>query len=209
MASFLRTLAYRYRWIYDSLTTFSSLSVGGVQRLRRLGLEALQPSLCPGAKILDLCCGSGEAAAPWLSAGFEVTGLDIAPNVLDLARRRYPKLCTVEGLAEDPPLPDKAFDVVQLSVALHEFSRPERKLVLQSCKRLLRSGGWLIVVDLHPAGALMYLPQRLFCMLFETDTATDMLEDDLPAQLQHLGFTQVEQRLLAGRALQLITSYQP
>ncbi|MEE2695647.1 MAG: SAM-dependent methyltransferase, partial [Cyanobacteriota bacterium] len=69
MATFLRPLAYRHRWIYDSVTAISSLSVGGVARLRALGLEGLQQRLEPGAAVLDLCCGSGEAAAPWLQAG--------------------------------------------------------------------------------------------------------------------------------------------
>ena len=41
MTSFLRPLAYRYRWIYDTVTAVSSLSVGGVERLRGLGLEAV------------------------------------------------------------------------------------------------------------------------------------------------------------------------
>ena len=40
MSSFLRPLAYRHRWIYDLVTAVSSLSVGGVDRLRGLGLEA-------------------------------------------------------------------------------------------------------------------------------------------------------------------------
>ena len=38
MTSFLRPLAYRHRWIYDTVTAISSLSVGGVDRLRNLGL---------------------------------------------------------------------------------------------------------------------------------------------------------------------------
>ena len=88
MTSFLRPLAYRYRWIYDTVTAVSSLSVGGVSRLRGLGVEALQNQLDSGAAVLDLCCGSGEAAAPWLAAGFSVTGLDIAPRALDLAAIR-------------------------------------------------------------------------------------------------------------------------
>ena len=58
MTSFLRPLAYRHRWIYDTVTAVSSLSVGGVEKLRRLGLEALAPHLKPGASVLDLCCGS-------------------------------------------------------------------------------------------------------------------------------------------------------
>jgi len=209
MTSFLRPLAYRYRWIYDTVTAVSSLSVGGVDKLRRLGLEALAPQLNSGASVLDLCCGSGEAAAPWLAAGFRVTGLDVSPLALELAAQRHPSMERVEGLAEDPPLSDGSFDAIQLSVALHEFPRRERKLVLQQCLRLLRPGGWLVVVDLHPAGPLLRLPQQLFCALFETETATAMLEDDLPAQLQALGFSQVSSQRLAGDALQRITATRP
>lgn len=209
MTSFLRPLAYRYRWIYDTVTAISSLSVGGVEQLRSLGLEALQSKLKPGAPVLDLCCGSGEAAAPWLAAGFSVTGLDLSPLALALAARRHPSLKRVEGLAEEPPLQDDSFCAIQLSVALHEFPRRERELVLRQSLRLLKPGGWLVIVDLHPAGPWLRLPQQLFCALFETDTATSMLEDDLPSQLQQLGFTAVKQELLAGQALQRITGARP
>ena len=209
MTSFLRPLAYRYRWIYDTVTAVSSLSVGGVAQLRNLGLDALRNRLKPGAAVLDLCCGSGEAAAPWINAGFSVTGLDIAPRALDLAAIRQPRLQRVEGLAEDPPLPSESFAAIQLSVALHEFPRAEREQVLRSCLRLLQPGGWLVLVDLHPAGPWLRLPQQLFCALFETDTATAMLEDDLVAQLNQLGFSSVDQELLAGAALQRITARKP
>ena len=209
MTSFLRPLAYRYRWIYDTVTAVSSLSVGGVERLRALGLDALQTKLEVDAKVLDLCCGSGEAAAPWLDAGFQVTGLDVSPLALELAEKRHPEMQRVEGLAEDPPLENGSFDAIQLSVALHEFPRPAREQVLQSCLRLLKPGGWLVLVDLHPAGPWLQIPQQIFCALFETDTALAMLEDDLPSQLTQLGFTNVEQELLAGRALQRITACRP
>ena len=209
MSSFLRPLAYRHRWIYDTVTAVSSLSVGGVERLRGLGLDALKSQLEPGTAVLDLCCGSGEAAAPWLAAGFEVTGLDISEHALDLAAKRHPALKRVEGLAEDPPLNDHQFSAVQLSVALHEFPRLERSQVLRSIRRLLQPGGWLVIVDLHPAGPWLQLPQQLFCALFETDTAIAMLQDDLVAELQSLGFTSLEQELLAGDALQRITARTP
>ena len=209
MTSFLRPLAYRHRWIYDSVTAVSSLSVGGVGRLRGLGLDALSHRLEANAEILDLCCGSGEAAAPWISAGYAVTGLDVSPRALDLAAQRHPLMQRVEGLAEAPPMKDQSFNAIQLSVALHEFPRAERELVLTSALRLLKPGGWLVLVDLHPADPLMRLPQQVFCALFETETATAMLEDDLPAQLSALGFIHVEQELLAGRALQRITAQRP
>ena len=209
MTSFLRPLAYRYRWIYDTVTAVSSLSVGGVKRLRSLGLEALQPHLKPEAAVLDLCCGSGEAAAPWLAAGYAVTGLDVSPRALDLAAQRHPDLKRVEGLAEDPPLADASFSAIQMSVALHEFPRSDRERVLRSVLRLLEPGGWLVLVDLHPAGPWMKLPQQLFCALFETDTAIAMLEDDLRTQLEKLGFSGVNKELLAGQALQRITATRP
>ena len=209
MSSFLRPLAYRHRWIYDTVTAVSSLSVGGVEKLRGLGLDALKSLLEPGSAVLDLCCGSGEAAAPWLAAGFEVTGLDISEHALDLAAKRHPALKRVEGLAEDPPLNDHQFNAVQLSVALHEFPRLERAQMLRSIRRLLKPGGWLVIVDLHPAGPWLQLPQQLFCALFETDTAIAMLQDDLVAELQALGFTSVGQELLAGDALQRITAQTP
>ena len=206
MTSFLRPLAYRYRWIYDTVTAVSALSVGGVAKLRSLGLNALRNRLDPGAPVLDLCCGSGEAAAPWINAGFTVTGLDIAPRALDLAAVRQPAMKRVEGLAEEPPFAANSFSAIQLSVALHEFPRKEREQVLCSCLRLLQPGGWLVLVDLHPAGPWLRWPQQLFCALFETDTATAMLEDDLVAQLNQLGFSSVSQELLAGQALQRITA---
>ena len=144
-----------------------------------------------------------------MATGFRVTGLDLSPLALALAARRHPSLKRVEGLAEEPPFQDKSFHAVQLSVALHEFPRRERELVLSQSLRLLKPGGWLVIVDLHPAGPWLRLPQQLFCALFETDTATTMLEDDLPSQLQQLGFTGVKQELLAGQALQRITAVRP
>ena len=63
MTSFLRPLAYRYRWIYDTVTAVSSLSVGGVERLPGLGLEAVQPPLKPGA------AGGGLFRRRWGNAG--------------------------------------------------------------------------------------------------------------------------------------------
>ena len=128
MTSPLRQLAYRYRWIYDTVTGISALSVGGVDQLRRLGLSALDPRLPRGAKVLDLCCGSGAAAAPWIEAGFQVTGLDVSPKVLELAATRQPLLTCIEGLAEAPPCSPAAGRNRALR---HEFGK-ERLLHKQS-----------------------------------------------------------------------------
>ena len=209
MTSPLRTFAYEHRWFYDLVTTISALSVGGVTRLRYLGLTALQDKISKGAPVLDLCCGSGETAAPWIEAGFAVTGLDLSPKALVLAAERTPQLQCIEGMAENPPLNTNQFAAIQISLALHEFSSEERRQVLKACMRLLQPGGWLVLIDLHPAGPYLKLPQQLFCALFETETAIKMLQADLPKQLREMGYSTIEQELLAGRALQRITARLP
>ncbi len=209
MTSPLRTFAYEHCWFYDLVTTISALSIGGVKRLRSLGLTALQDKISKGAPVLDLCCGSGETAAPWIKAGFAVTGLDLSPKALALAAERTPQLQCIEGMAENPPLNTNQFAAIQISLALHEFSSEERRQVLKACMRLLQPGGWLVLIDLHPAGPCLKLPQQLFCALFETETAIKMLQADLPKQLREMGYSTIEQELLAGRALQRITARLP
>jgi ubiquinone/menaquinone biosynthesis C-methylase UbiE len=198
----LRQLAYRHRWIYDAVTATSALSVGGVGRLRALAAEWMIPLLPKGSPVLDLCCGSGEAAAPLLQADLRVTGLDIAPSALELAALRHSDLTLVQGLAEDPPLPDSSFAGIQLSLALHEFPAAERRELLRSARRLLQPGGVLVMVDLHPAAGLMKPMQQLFCALFETETATAFLQLDLPQELADCGLQVERHELLAGTALQ-------
>ena len=111
MATFLRPLAYRYRWIYDSVTAVSSLSVGGVQRLRSLGLESLQQRLKPGAAVLDLCCGVGGKTTH-ISSLMKNQGLIVA---LDRARSKIKKLrdrCEVLGITNPLAHPSTARELL-------------------------------------------------------------------------------------------------
>lgn len=57
----------------------------------RAWLERFTARLAPGAKVLDLGCGTGQPIAAWLLAqGFAVTGVDYAAPMLDIARHRWP-----------------------------------------------------------------------------------------------------------------------
>ncbi|HOL72648.1 MAG TPA: class I SAM-dependent methyltransferase [Bryobacteraceae bacterium] len=49
------------------------------------------PRLAPGARVLDLCCGSGDLTVPLQAAGFKVTGLDGSAEMLAFARARVPE----------------------------------------------------------------------------------------------------------------------
>ncbi|MFZ9270774.1 MAG: class I SAM-dependent methyltransferase [Prochlorococcaceae cyanobacterium] len=209
----LRTLAYRHRWFYDAVTAFSALSVGGPKRLRQLAPAWLAAQLPVGAPVLDLCCGGGEGAIALARHGLRVCGLDVAPRALDQARDRARRcgltIQWIEGLAEDPPLPPGSQAGITIALALHEFSSTERRAVLAACARLLQPGGWLALVDLHPATGVMALPQQLFCALFETETALDFLASDLGAEIEQAGLAVVQRQALAGGALQRLLAQKP
>src|SRR5436309_509684 len=45
-------------------------------------------ALAPGTRVLDVACGSGNLSFPAARVGAIVTGLDIAPNLIETARKR-------------------------------------------------------------------------------------------------------------------------
>jgi SAM-dependent methyltransferase len=53
-------------------------------------LDALRRAGMTGGLVVDLACGSGILSAEVASAGYEVLGIDIAPAMVELARRRVP-----------------------------------------------------------------------------------------------------------------------
>jgi SAM-dependent methyltransferase len=66
----------------------------------------------PGERWLDVATGTGEVAVRAAEAGATVTGLDIAPRLLEQARARSSEVEWVEGDAERLPFDDAAFDIV-------------------------------------------------------------------------------------------------
>src|SRR5689334_8898927 len=79
-------------------------------------------AVAPGDEVLDVAVGDGNAAILAAQAGGRVTGADLTPAQLDLARAR----CAAEGVdvdlregnAEALPFPDASFDVVVSSMGL-------------------------------------------------------------------------------------------
>lgn len=69
-------------------------------------------AIAPGERVLDLACGTGNAALLAAAAGARVTGLDSAPRLVEVARERVPDAEFVVGDALDLPFDDGAFDAV-------------------------------------------------------------------------------------------------
>jgi demethylmenaquinone methyltransferase/2-methoxy-6-polyprenyl-1,4-benzoquinol methylase len=204
MATVLRSLSYRYQWLYDGISRLAALSVGGERRFRHLALQGLD--LTPDTAVLDLCCGSGQTTRFLVAAGPKtVMGLDASPRSLQRARQQVPAAEFVQGWAEDMPLAGDRFDVVHTSAALHEMAPDQRRQIFQETWRVLKPGGTFALVDFHrPHNPLMWPGLALFLWLFETETAWGMLKADLAEELQAIGFHIQRQQLYVEGSLQVI-----
>jgi SAM-dependent methyltransferase len=70
----------------------------------------------PGEDVLDVACGTGNAALRAAQAGATAVGLDITPELFDTGRRLAAELGVtvdwVQGDAEDLPFEDESYDAV-------------------------------------------------------------------------------------------------
>ena len=108
----------------------------------------------PGARVLDVACGTGNSAIPAARAGGEVTGVDIATNLLEQARKRAAaeglEISFEEGDAEELAYPDQSFDVVMTMFGAMFAPRPER--VAAELIRVCKPGGLIAMANWTPEG---------------------------------------------------------
>ncbi|MGF1534949.1 MAG: class I SAM-dependent methyltransferase [Elainellaceae cyanobacterium] len=208
MATILRSWSYRYQWLYDTISWFSALAVGGISRFHQLPITGL--TLDQTAEVLDLCCGSGQATHYLIQEYDRVTGLDASPLSLKRARRNVPEATYVEGWAESLPFKDQRFDLVHTSVALHEMKAEQLEKILQEAYRVLKPGGIFACIDLHqPTNPLLVPPLYAFMALFETETAWRLVKTDLGALMEKFGFEVQRHELHGGGSLQVIQAVKP
>src|SRR5579862_2420874 len=115
----------------------------------------------PGARVLDVACGTGNSAIPAAKAGAKVTGVDIATNLLAQARKRvtdeHLDIRFDEGDAEDLPYPDRSFDVVVSMFGAMFAPRPER--VAAEFLRVCRPGGVIAMANWTSQGFVAKMTQ--------------------------------------------------
>jgi ubiquinone/menaquinone biosynthesis C-methylase UbiE len=103
-----------------------------------------------GLKVLDAGCGSGPLAEALRAKGAVVSGFDLSPAMVDLARARLGDDADlrVADLGAPLPYPDDAFDLVVASLALHYVE--DWASALAELRRVLKPGGRLTVSIIHP-----------------------------------------------------------
>lgn len=111
----------------------------------------------PGERVLDLATGTGITAIAAREHGADVTGVDLTPELLAVARRKASDaglgdIDFREGDAEALPFADATFDVV-VSTCGHMFA-PDQPKVAAELARVTRPGGRVVFLAWTPEGGL-------------------------------------------------------
>jgi ubiquinone/menaquinone biosynthesis C-methylase UbiE len=136
--------------------------------------------LAPGARVLDVGCGSGAFTGLLAERGYQAAGLDISPKLIALAKRKFPQIDFHEGDAENLPFEAASFDGVLLSGLIHHFPDPRR--LASETGRVLKPGGRFVAFDPNRMNPFMWL-----------------YRDKASPFYSPVGVTENERPLLAGR----------
>lgn len=136
---------------YDFRLWLGSWGREGRFRAEELGHARIRP----GERVLDLGCGTGSlaiAAARAVGPKGAVTGVDPSVEMVararSKARRARVDAAFVETAGEALPFPAAAFDVVLISLVLHQLPPDALHGTMFQVQRVLKPGGRLLVVDL-------------------------------------------------------------
>ena len=154
-------------WMVAASTQPSSTATCGIRTVNRLaGGQAVVLAHLPELtariergrpiEVLDLATGSGDipsAVANWSAHNalpLRLTVSDVSAEILTTSRQYLagvPNVTYAVWDARDVPQPDRSFDIVLLSLALHHFGPPDAIRVLREMQRLTRVG--FIVNDIR------------------------------------------------------------
>ncbi|HVF55182.1 MAG TPA: bifunctional demethylmenaquinone methyltransferase/2-methoxy-6-polyprenyl-1,4-benzoquinol methylase UbiE [Pyrinomonadaceae bacterium] len=129
---------------YDLLNHL--LSGNTDRRWRRLVANSLRPMLGPGARALDVACGTGDLSMALAGAGqAQVFGLDFCRPMLEIAAQKAGAIPFVEGDALRLPFADASFEVVTIAFGLRNLSSVEGGL--RELRRVLSPGGQAAILE--------------------------------------------------------------
>lgn len=165
-------------------------------------IQAADPR--PGERVLDVGCGTGIVArqvASQLGAAGAITGLDLNPNMLAVARAAAAREGVAiiewhEGSAEQLPFPESSFDLVLCQFALMLFAN--KAAALTEMRRVATKSGRVLVsvwqgLDRHPFYQTLHnvIQQRLGMSALQDIFALGDA-DELRALAMEAGFRRVE-----------------
>jgi SAM-dependent methyltransferase len=92
-----------------------------------------------GRNLLDICCGTGDLAEAAAQSSAQVTGVDFAKPMVEIARARVPSAQFEVGDAEELGFGDASFDAATCAFGLWHVGEPDK--AISEAARVLKSGG--------------------------------------------------------------------
>lgn len=143
-----------------------------------------------GRRILDVGCGTGRWAVALVEHfGCEVTGIDVSPEMLEVARERVPRGVELRlGTAERLPFADGSFERVLMTLVVHHV---ERGTAFRESCRVLAQDGKLVLLTFDPEHFAGYYLNRYFPSFLSIDTQRFVPAKTLTGELRAAGFAEV------------------
>jgi SAM-dependent methyltransferase len=148
---------------------------------------------CRGKAVLEVGCGAGTDLARFARGGARVTGVDLAPSAIDLARANFSQQGLTADLhvadGEHLPFPDNSFDLVYAHGVVQYTANPQA--LVDECRRVLAPGGQAIF-QVYNRISWLNLLSKVMQVGLEHDDAPVLLKFSA-GEFQHLlgGFTDV------------------
>jgi SAM-dependent methyltransferase len=135
----------------DYAESYARLEWSGTYHLVHRDLPDILRRHVTGHRALDFGCGAGRSTRLLRSHGFDVTGVDIAPSMIQKARQIDPAgdyRLLAEGDLER--LPAGGFDLVLAAFPFDNIPGPQKPVLLRTLSRLLAASGCIVNIVSSP-----------------------------------------------------------
>jgi ubiquinone/menaquinone biosynthesis C-methylase UbiE len=141
------TATAKSRRAWDQIAPSYDKKIALPERIQFAGGREWVCSRATGS-TLEVAIGTGRNLAHY-PQGVQVTGIDLSPSMLDIARERANELGVevelLEGDAESLPFPDASFDTVVCTLSLCTI--PDHARAIAEMTRVLKPGGTVLLLD--------------------------------------------------------------
>ena len=188
------------RWapVYDVFEIFLS-------NVRRKITQEINPT---NKLVLDVATGTGSLAIALSSIAKKVVGIDLSSKMLDVAckKRRNNNLSFLQMDASKMKFADDEFDVITISLGLHDMPLEIRTSVLKEVRRVLKKGGKLYILEYAlPPNKLLGLISSRLINIYESKYYLKFIESNFEDYLNTFDFKIERKTNYLFKHLRLIT----
>jgi ubiquinone/menaquinone biosynthesis C-methylase UbiE len=141
--------------------------------------------LTPGARVLDVGCGTGSLVEELDRRGLRAAGVDQSAEMLQVARRKNPRAVVKQAAAERLPFKDGWFDRVLFVLSAHLVDRPR---AFAEARRVLSAKGKAAIVTFSPEHFAGFYLNQLFPSILRIDLERFPAPERLAEELSGAGF---------------------